>query len=65
MAKAEKQRLLPDLHAVEVYVLGVDEAGKGMAYWQTLRDFWTAYFKRTGATLKSYSALRNRPDLGH
>jgi len=64
MQKAEKERLLPDLHGVEVYALGVDGAGKGMRYWQTLRDFWTAYFKRTGAILKTYSVLRDPPDLG-
>jgi len=64
MQKAEKQRLLPDLHGVEVYALGVDGPGKDMKYWQTLRDFWTAYFKRTGAVLKTYSPLRDPPDLG-
>ena len=64
MQKAEKERLLPDLHGVEVYALGVDGAGKGMRYWQTLRDFWTEYFKRTGAILKTYSVLRDPPDLG-
>jgi hypothetical protein len=63
MQKAAKERLLPDLHGVEVYALGVDGAGKDMAYWQTLRDFWTAYFQRTGADLKSYSVLREPPDL--
>jgi hypothetical protein len=65
MKKAEKERLLPDLHGVEVYALGVDGAGKDMKYWQTLRDFWAAYFKRTGADLKSYSVLRDPPDLAH
>ena len=59
MGKAERERLLPDLHGVEVYVLGVDGAGKDIAYWQTLRDFWTAYFKKTGADLESYSVLRD------
>ncbi len=33
-------------------------------HWQTLRDFWTAYLKRTGAVLKTYSVLRDPPDLG-
>jgi hypothetical protein len=63
MKKAEKERLLPDLRGVEVYILGVDGAGKDMGFWQTLRDFWTVYFKRTGADLKSYSVLRDPPDL--
>jgi hypothetical protein len=39
-------------HGVEVYALGVDGAGKDMRYWQTLRDFWTAYFERTGGSSK-------------
>jgi hypothetical protein len=64
MQKAEKERLLPDLHGVEVYALGADGADKDMRYWQTLRDFWTEYFKRTGAILKTYSVLRDPPDLG-
>jgi len=64
MKQAEKERLLPDLHGVEVYALGVDGAGKDMRYWQALRDFWAVYFKRTGAILKTYSVLRDPPDLG-
>jgi hypothetical protein len=64
MQKAGKERLLTDLHGVEVYALGVDGAGKDMRYWQTLRDFWAAYFQRTGAILKMYSVLRDPPDLG-
>jgi hypothetical protein len=63
MKKAEKERLLPDLHGVEVYILGVDGAGKDMEFWQTLRDFWTVFFKRTGAILQSYSVLRDPRDL--
>jgi hypothetical protein len=42
MSRAEKDRLLPDLRAVEVHALGVDGAGKDIAYWQASRDFWTA-----------------------
>ena len=57
-------RDIPDLHGIEVHVLGADNAGKDMRYWQILRDFWTVYFKRTGAVLKTYSVLRDPPDLG-
>jgi hypothetical protein len=63
MSKAERERLLPDLRGVEVYVLGVDGAGKDIAYWQTLRDFWTALFRTAGAILKTYTVLRDVPDL--
>ncbi len=30
---------------------------------QSLRDFWTAYFQKTGATLKIYTVLREPPQL--
>ena len=63
MSKAEREHLLPDLHGVAVYALGVDGAGKDIAYWQTLRDFWTAYFKKTGANLKTYTVLRELTGL--
>jgi len=63
IAKVEKQRLLTDLQSVEVYMLGVDSAGKSVAYWDSLRDFWAVYFRRAGASLKSYSILRDLPEL--
>ena len=43
-------RLIAKLNGVDVYVVGVDAATKSLAYWQSLRDFWTEYFKRAGAT---------------
>ena len=63
MSRAEKDRLLPYLRAVEVHVLGVDGAGKDIAYWQASRDFWAAYFKKAGANLKTYTVLRELPGL--
>ena len=60
-----QDRDIPDLHGVEVHILGADNAGKSTSYWTALRDFWTAYFKRTGATLKMYSPLRDPPALVH
>jgi hypothetical protein len=59
----EKQRLIPNLKGVEVYVLGADAAGKSIGYWQHLRDFWTAYFQKAGASLLCYSVLRELPSL--
>ncbi len=64
LAKIEKRKLVADLKGVEVYVLGVDGAGKDLAHWQSLRDFWTAYFQKSGAILKTYSVLRDPPNLG-
>jgi len=51
------------LHGTEVYVLGVDGAGKSVGYWRSLREFWAAYFSSAGATLRSYSVLRELPPL--
>ena len=62
LAKAEQERMLAVLQGVEVYVLGVDSAGKSVVYWTELRDFWTAYFRRAGAVVKAYSILREVPD---
>ena len=63
VAKFAKGRMLPDLKAVEVYVLGADNAGKSMAYWTALHDFWSEYFHSAGATVKAYTVLRQPPQL--
>jgi len=52
-----------DLHQVQVYALGVDGAGKPTAYWQGLEKFWREYFGESGASLKSFSALRELPTV--
>jgi hypothetical protein len=39
-------------------VAGADGAGKSMAYWQSLRIFWTDYFNKAGAIIESFSVLR-------
>lgn len=51
------------LHGIEVYALGVDGAGKSVAYWQSLQKFWTDYFHNAGAVVRSYSVLRELPAL--
>lgn len=56
-----KSNLMPDLHGVDVYALGVDASGKSVNYWQTLRDFWIGYFALAGATVENYSILRQIP----
>src|ERR1700687_1554246 len=56
-----ESHLIADLHGVEVYALGVDASGKSVNYWQTLRDFWIGYFALAGATVESYSILRQIP----
>jgi hypothetical protein len=51
------------LARVEVYALGVDAAGKTLEYWQSLKRFWTEYLEDCGASLRSYSILREPPAL--
>ena len=46
------------LQNVQVYVAGADGAGMSMAYWQSLRTFWTDYLDKAGATAESFSVLR-------
>jgi len=55
--------LTADLKGVEVYALGVDAAGKSVGYWNTLRDFWLAYFEKAGAKVRAYSIMRDLPQL--
>jgi hypothetical protein len=52
---------LPDLSKVQVYVLGVDGAGKSLPYWRSLSAFWQDYFCHAGAKLRSYAVLRELP----
>jgi len=56
----------PELRDVQIYALGVDDAGKSMDYWQSLRSFWEQYSHNAGAGLRGYSVLRElqtSPDL--
>lgn len=63
MQQVADGRLLADLGGVVIYAAGVDGAGESVAYWQSLHDFWAAYFARAGATLAGYSSLRDVPNL--
>jgi hypothetical protein len=51
------------LGGVHVYALGVDGAGKSLSYWRSLWEFWIEYFRSGGASLDSYSALRELPQV--
>jgi hypothetical protein len=59
----KKNKLLADLSGVDVFVLGADSAGKRVDQWESLKKFWTAYFKRAGAILAGYSILCEIPPL--
>lgn len=55
----------PYLQGVDVYICGVDAAGKDASYWERLPQFWAAYFQKAGASIKDYSVLRDTPTLGN
>jgi nitric oxide reductase activation protein len=61
LQQVAKSHLIPNLHGVKVYALGVDASGRSVNYWQTLRDFWIAYFEQAGALVEDYSILRSIP----
>jgi hypothetical protein len=63
MHQVANDRMLADLRGVEVYVEGVDAAGESVGYWESLQDFWRAYFVQAGATVARYSALRDLPEF--
>ena len=55
--------LVASLKDVRVYALGVDGAGKNLACWNSLHEYWSEYFQRSGAQLMGYSVLREPPVL--
>ena len=61
LQQVAKNHLIPDLHGVEVYALGVNASERLVHYWQTLRGFWIGYFELAAATVESYSILRQIP----
>ena len=59
----EDHQLLADLQGVEVYVYGAHAVGKDIPYWQSLQEFWAAYFERCNATLRGFSMMREIPNV--
>jgi hypothetical protein len=58
---ANKCGELSALKNTVVYLVGVDGAGKSAAYWESLHQFWREYFQDTGATLQTFTVLRDSP----
>lgn len=61
LATVDRRHLFAELSGVEVYIYGIHAVGKDISYWQSLRDFWTAYFERSHATLRAFSMMRDTP----
>jgi hypothetical protein len=64
LTKVEEAGLIPDLEGVRVCCLGVHTNGKTPGYWQSLKRFWEAYFRKAGVGVKafSFSMERRFPD---
>jgi len=56
LAQARSSSLVVPLHGYRVYVIGASPAGLSPQTWNSLRTFWTLYFREAGAELVSYSA---------
>jgi hypothetical protein len=56
---ADRQGLICRLPSVEVWALGVHTLGAEERQWVAIRMFWTEYFRRAGAVMKSFSPSRH------
>lgn len=56
VTQAKANGLVVPLRGYRVYVVGASPAGLTPEAWNTLRTFWTLYFREAGAELVSYSA---------
>jgi hypothetical protein len=54
--RAKADGLVVPLAGYRLYVIGASPAGLSPQAWNTLRIFWTLYFRETGAELVLYSA---------
>ena len=63
LATVDRTHLFADLSGVDVFIYGVHAVGKDVAYWKSLRDFWTAYFERCHANLRAFSMTREIPNF--
>lgn len=51
--------LVANLAEVKVWCLGVHGSGKSPAYWKSLKEFWTRYFKQAGVSeVKAFTMER-------
>jgi hypothetical protein len=56
LAHAKASGLVVPLHGYQIRVIGASPAGLTPQAWNTLRTFWTLYFRAAGAEIVSYSA---------
>jgi hypothetical protein len=63
LAVLQARGLIPDLQGVTVYVVGANGGGRDVHDWQSVRQFWAAFFGRARAEVAGYSAFGNPPVL--
>lgn len=59
MLEVTRSQLLIPLPGVDVFVFGVDGAGRSLSYWDGLRDFWKEYFRQSQGRLRLFSPSRS------
>lgn len=59
LAMARSNGLIVPLHGYKVHVIGASPAGLSPQAWNSLKAFWTIYFREAGADLVTYSAECN------
>jgi hypothetical protein len=60
-AVADRYGESPALRMVQVYVAGVDGAGKSTGYWDSLHRFWAGYLEQAGCEVESFNVLAELP----
>jgi hypothetical protein len=56
LRRAKSNNLVVPLSGYRIHVIGASPAGLNPYTWNTLKTFWTLYFREAGAELISYSA---------
>jgi hypothetical protein len=63
MLRLKQERAIPPLAGASVFLLGVDPVGKSAAYFATLKEFWSRFFREAGADVRMFSVGRRAPAL--
>jgi hypothetical protein len=61
LVSLEERGLVARLDGVQVWMLGVQTVGTDIAQWRDLKAFWTEYFLKAGAHVKTFSPNRRAP----
>ncbi len=56
LQRAKAQKLIVPLPGYQVHVVGASTSGLSPQQWNTVKQFWTEYFREAGANLVTYAA---------